>query len=80
MDPFSPLDGAVGNLAGIFIRIDASDVFEQFTCSEIEALALVFRTAGRDDAADAVIFRHAKGDSQPEDQHHHVWLEHKTHD
>lgn len=74
------LDGAVCNLAGIFIRIDNDPVFESFTCSEIEALALVFRTAGRDDAADAVILRHAKGDEEEHDQHHHIWLEHQTHD
>lgn len=55
------LETAVNELAKLFNE-DSMDVFEGFTCTEIDALVTVFNVAGHKEAAANVIAHHSPGD------------------
>ena len=61
---------AVRRLADVLERVDTGEVFGNFTCDEVDALADVLRIAGREQAADFVIGEHARSDEDPNDRHY----------
>lgn len=54
--------------ADIMLGIDNGGTWGSFTCTEIEALADIFRAAGRTDVADFIISEHAESD-EDDDMH-----------
>jgi hypothetical protein len=67
------LDQALQEMAERFQFVDTGDVWNRFTCLEIEAIAEVLRLAGYVEVADFVIGEHARGDFDTEDMHHGIW-------
>lgn len=58
----------VHNGADVLLGIDNGGTWGSFTCTEIEALADIFRAAGRDDVAGFIISEHAESD-EDDDMH-----------
>jgi len=57
------LHGAVEKVADVFDGMDiGSETFEAFNCEEIETIALMLLSAGRQDTANQIIKWHAQGD------------------
>lgn len=48
-----------------------------FTCAEVETLAAVLNMID-DEAGAALIQGHGETDDDPDDTHHHIYLEHRT--
>lgn len=63
------LERAVENMAYVLLGIDTGDVWQRFSCSEIEAIADVLTEAGHKDAAAFILGEHAEHD-EPGDEHH----------
>ncbi|WP_432482571.1 hypothetical protein [Kineococcus esterisolvens] len=69
--------GAVEELADVFADMVALHVGEKLTCHEANALARVFKEAGRPEVAAQWISGHALGDEDPDvvetaDEHAHL--------
>ncbi|ALY10869.1 hypothetical protein WILDE_87 [Arthrobacter phage Wilde] len=58
--------------ADVLKGIDNGGTWGSFTCSEIEALAAIFRAADRGDVADFILAEHAEGDDDEDDLHAHL--------
>lgn len=56
------LQNEVLTAADVMLGIDNGGTWGSFTCTEIEALADIFRAVGRDDVADFIIAEHAESD------------------
>jgi hypothetical protein len=69
------LHNEVQQAADVVTTIHPSEVFGGLTCGEAQALADVFAAAGRTDAHDFIINEHGRGDDDPEDDHHNLYLE-----
>lgn len=63
------LQNEVGLAADVVKQVDTGEVWCKFTCSEIEAIADVFRAADRHDAAVFIVDEHADSD-EPGDHHY----------
>lgn len=62
------LHSEVHHAAPILLGVDNGGTWGSFTCTEIEALAAIFRAAGREDVADFIISEHAESD-EDDDMH-----------
>lgn len=65
-------------LAGEAMRgIDTGEVFCCMTCNEAQWLADIFAAAGDQETHDHIISEHARGDDDPEDTHHDLYVKHE---
>lgn len=60
---------AIQRMADTLHMVDTGNVWEHFTCTEIESIADVLRVAGRDEVAEFILAEHAEYD-EPGDEHH----------
>lgn len=60
----------VHRAADLLIGTNDASVWSLFSCSEAEALADVFRAAGRDDVADMILAKHKTYDEAEEIDYH----------
>lgn len=58
--------------ADVLKGIDNGGTWTTFNCSEIDALADIFRAADRGDVADFILAEHAEGDDDEDDLHAHL--------
>ena len=63
------LKEAVQYMADVLNRVDTGNVWEHFTCTEIESIADVLRAVGRSDVAEFILAEHGEHD-EPGDEHY----------
>lgn len=64
-----PIIAAVENWLPYAARMDTDNIWEHFTCTEVDATADIAHAAGREDIATMILELHAQGD-ETEDLHH----------
>ena len=59
----------IDDMADKLMTCDTGDVWPAMTCGEVESIAKVLRTAGRDDAADFILAEHSVSDEEDDDHY-----------